>query len=124
MKYIKTFEELILHDLKYYEEKLKNKLKKIPFDELNKVEIISPYLKENITNNTLYKVKTNNSFSNWYYKIRWYYRKPGYVNYCFLKADDGLGRSQFWIEEDKLMMPSEEEIELYLTKKNAYKYNL
>ena len=108
MKYIKTYE---------------NKLKEIHNDDLNKIEITSPYLEENKTDDNFYKV--TEKANNWYYKIKYYYRKPGYKTYCFVTNDgEGVWLSRAWIEEDKLMIPSNEEIELYLIKKNALKYNL
>jgi hypothetical protein len=108
MKYIKTFE---------------SKLKEISRDDLNKIEITSPYLIENIDDNNYYKV--TEKANNWYYKIKYYYRKPGYKTYCFLTNEgDGIWESKAWIEEDKLMIPSNEEIENYLTLKNSKKYNL
>ena len=93
MRYIKTFEN--------------KKLKTLAEYQLNNIEIISPYIEENTTDNSLYKLRKK--ANNWYYKIRWYYRKPGYINYCFL-INDGPATSRTWIEEDKLITPSTEEI--------------
>ena len=108
MKYIKTYE---------------SKLKEITKYELNKVLITSPYIEENKNDNNFYKVTEKSN--NWYYKIKYYYRKPGYKTYCFLTNDgEGIWMSRCWAEENHLMKPSEDELELYLAKKNALKYNL
>ena len=108
MKHLKTYE---------------SKLKEIHKDDLNKIEITSPYLEENKTDDNFYKV--TEKANNWYYKIKYYYRKPGYKTYCFLTNDgEGWQMSRLWIEEDKLMIPSKEEIEKFLVLVNANKYNL
>lgn len=108
MKYIKTYENI---------------LKSVRDEELDGISPSAPYMEENKTDNNYYKIKEK--ANNWYYKIKYYYRKPGYKTYCFLNNEgEGWQMSKFWIEEDKLMIPSNEEIELYLIKKNALKYNL
>lgn len=112
MKYIKAYE---------------NQLKRLSKDNLNRIEITSPYLIENKTDDNYYKVTEKSN--NWYYKIKFYYREPGYVNYCFLTNDhipnrSGWQMSKLWIEEDKLLKPTDEEILEYEMKLNSRKYNL
>ena len=108
MKYIKTFESL-------------KPLHKDDLENLQNGKIDYTYMVLNETDDNYYKVTER--ANNWYYKIKLYYKKPGYITYCFLKTD-GPQTSQFWIEEDKLMIPSKEEIEQYELKKMQYKYNL
>jgi hypothetical protein len=101
----------------------KSQLKTIDKSELNKILIDSIYLEENINDNKYYKV--NEKADNWFYKIKYYYRKPGYKTYCFVTNDgEGIWMSRVWIEEDKLLIPTEEEIEKFLILKNSNKYNL
>lgn len=110
MKYIKTYESL-------------KPLHKNEFEGLQNGKNDHTYMVLNETDDNYYKVTER--ANNWYYKIIWYYKKPGYITYCFLKVDNAFrSTSQFWIEEDKLMIPSKEEIEQYEFKKMQYKYNL
>jgi hypothetical protein len=108
--------------IKYYESELKplssNELQKIQ----NGIFPSDPYIEENITDNNIYKV--TEKANNWYYKIKYYYKKPKYKTYCFLKVDEKKETSQFWIEEDKLMIPSKEELQNYKQIKMQHKYNL
>jgi hypothetical protein len=110
MKHLKTYE---------------SKLKEFSHDELNKVLITSPFLEENKTDNNYYKV--TEKANGWYYKIKYYYRVPGYINYCFLtyEIDDPYWRmSRMWIKEDKLIKITKEETEEHLSKLDAKKYNI
>ena len=111
MKYIKAYESL-------------KPLSANELEGLQSGKIANDYMELNETDNNYYKV--TEKANNWYYKIKWYYRKPGYKTYCFLKADElgAYSASQFWIEEDKLMITSKEEIEKYLVILNSFKYNL
>lgn len=110
MKYIKVYE---------------HKLKDLNYEQLNKVSIKSPFLEENKTDNSYYKISEN--ANNWYYKIKYYYRVPGYKNYCFLTNEINpyyWQVSKIWAKEDELIKPSKDEIDEYLTKLNSIKYNL
>ena len=112
MKYIKAFEKA---------EAIPNMRLPISREDLEKVDTNSPYFTTNTTDHTLYK--TAKVANNWYYNIKYYYRKPGYTNYCFLK-NYGPTPSQFWVEEDRLMIPTTEELEKYMILHNQHKYNI
>ena len=114
MKYLKTFEIY----------KNKNSLRHLTKDELDKIQDGQwefDLMTKNDTDDNYYKV--TEIANNWYYKIKYYYKKPGCITYCFLKTD-GPNTSQFWIEEDKLLIPSLEEIEKYEMIKLSKKYNI
>lgn len=107
--------------LKAYE----NTLKEIDRSELNKTFSDDPYIikNEDWENSDFFKM--NKIAHNWYYKIKYFYKKPNYKTYCFIVNElDGTSNSQAWVEEDRLMVPTKEEIDNYLAIANSIKFNI